>query len=34
MMEQDRIDQQGGPGAGAKPREVLAGPEYLAKRGK
>ena len=31
MMEQDRII---GPGDGAKPREVLAGPEYLAKRGK
>jgi S-DNA-T family DNA segregation ATPase FtsK/SpoIIIE len=31
MMEQDRII---GPGDGAKPREVLVGPEYLAKRGK
>src|SRR5213076_569833 len=31
MMEQDRII---GPGAGAKPREILVGPEYLAKRGK
>jgi S-DNA-T family DNA segregation ATPase FtsK/SpoIIIE len=31
MMEQDRVI---GPGEGAKPREVLAGPEYLAKRGK
>jgi DNA segregation ATPase FtsK/SpoIIIE, S-DNA-T family len=31
MMEQDRII---GPGDGAKPREVLAGPEYLARRGK
>ena len=31
MMEQDRII---GPGNGAKPREVLVGPEYLAKRGK
>ena len=31
MMEQDRII---GPGDGAKPREVLMGPEYLAKRGK
>jgi DNA segregation ATPase FtsK/SpoIIIE, S-DNA-T family len=31
MMEQDRII---GPGDGAKPREVLAGPEFLAKRGK
>ena len=31
MMEQDRII---GPGQGAKPREVLVGPEYLAKRGK
>jgi DNA segregation ATPase FtsK/SpoIIIE, S-DNA-T family len=30
MMEQDRII---GPGQGAKPREVLAGPDYLAKRG-
>jgi S-DNA-T family DNA segregation ATPase FtsK/SpoIIIE len=29
MMEQDRII---GPGNGAKPREVLVGPEYLAKR--
>jgi len=29
MMEQDRII---GPGDGAKPREVLVGPEYLAKR--
>src|SRR3989442_74582 len=31
MMEQDRII---GPGDGAKPREVLVGPEYPAKRGK
>ncbi len=31
MMEQDRVI---GPGEGAKPREVLVGPEYLAKRGK
>jgi S-DNA-T family DNA segregation ATPase FtsK/SpoIIIE len=31
MMEQDRII---GPGNGAKPREILVGPEYLAKRGK
>ena len=31
MMEQDRII---GPGHGAKPREILVGPEYLAKRGK
>jgi S-DNA-T family DNA segregation ATPase FtsK/SpoIIIE len=31
MMEQDRII---GPGDGAKPREVLVGPEYLAKRGR
>jgi S-DNA-T family DNA segregation ATPase FtsK/SpoIIIE len=31
MMEQDRII---GPGDGAKPREVLVGPEYLAKVGK
>jgi len=29
MMEQDRII---GPGQGAKPREILVGPEYLAKR--
>ncbi|PYO46314.1 MAG: cell division protein FtsK [Candidatus Rokuibacteriota bacterium] len=31
MMEQDRVL---GPGDGAKPREVLVGPEYLAKRGR
>ena len=31
MMEQDRII---GPGQGAKPREILVGPEYLQKRGK
>jgi S-DNA-T family DNA segregation ATPase FtsK/SpoIIIE len=31
MMEQDRII---GPGQGAKPREILVGPEYLAKAGK
>ncbi len=31
MMEQDRII---GPGHGAKPREILVGPEYLQKRGK
>ncbi|MBI4594426.1 MAG: DNA translocase FtsK 4TM domain-containing protein [Candidatus Rokubacteria bacterium] len=31
MMEQDRII---GPGQGAKPREILVGPDYLAKRGK
>src|SRR4029077_15905524 len=31
MMEQDRIT---GPGQGAKPREILVGPEYLTKRGK
>jgi S-DNA-T family DNA segregation ATPase FtsK/SpoIIIE len=31
MMEQDRII---GPGQGAKPREILVGPEYLLKRGK
>jgi S-DNA-T family DNA segregation ATPase FtsK/SpoIIIE len=31
MMEQDRII---GPGQGAKPREILVGPEYLTKRGK
>ncbi|OGK76955.1 MAG: hypothetical protein A2050_01695 [Candidatus Rokubacteria bacterium GWA2_73_35] len=31
MMEQDRII---GPGDGAKPREVLVGPEYLTKRGR
>ncbi len=29
MMEQDRII---GPGQGAKPREILVGPEYLARR--
>ena len=29
MMEQDRII---GPGQGAKPREILVGPEYLEKR--
>jgi S-DNA-T family DNA segregation ATPase FtsK/SpoIIIE len=31
MMEQDRII---GPGNGAKPREILVGPEYLARHGK
>jgi len=31
MMEQDRII---GPGEGAKPREILVGVDYLAKRGK
>jgi S-DNA-T family DNA segregation ATPase FtsK/SpoIIIE len=31
MMEQDRVI---GPGQGAKPREILVGPEYLAKRGR
>jgi len=31
MMEQDRII---GPGQGAKPREILVGPEYLARLGK
>ena len=31
MSEQDRVI---GPGDGAKPREVLVGPEYLAKRGR
>ncbi|MBI4588598.1 MAG: DNA translocase FtsK 4TM domain-containing protein [Candidatus Rokubacteria bacterium] len=31
MMEQDRII---GPGDGAKPREVLVGPDFLAKRGR
>jgi S-DNA-T family DNA segregation ATPase FtsK/SpoIIIE len=31
MMEQDRVI---GPGNGAKPREILVGPEYLAKRSK
>jgi S-DNA-T family DNA segregation ATPase FtsK/SpoIIIE len=31
MMEQDRII---GPGQGAKPREILQGPEYLQKLGK
>ena len=34
MMEQDRTDSIGGPGNGAKPREILVAPEYLAKRGK
>ncbi len=31
MMEQDRII---GPGQGAKPREILVGPDYLVRRGK
>jgi S-DNA-T family DNA segregation ATPase FtsK/SpoIIIE len=31
MMEQDRII---GPGQGAKPREILVGPEYLEKSGR
>ncbi len=31
MMEQDRVI---GPGDGAKPREVLVGPEYLQRRGR
>jgi S-DNA-T family DNA segregation ATPase FtsK/SpoIIIE len=31
MMEQDRII---GPGQGAKPREILVGPEFLARLGK
>jgi S-DNA-T family DNA segregation ATPase FtsK/SpoIIIE len=31
MMEQDHVI---GPGQGAKPREILVGPEYLSKRGK
>jgi len=31
MMEQDRII---GPGQGAKPREILAGPDYLVRRGR
>jgi S-DNA-T family DNA segregation ATPase FtsK/SpoIIIE len=31
MMEQDRII---GPGQGAKPREILQGPEFLARMGK
>ncbi|MDP2626903.1 MAG: DNA translocase FtsK 4TM domain-containing protein [Candidatus Rokubacteria bacterium] len=31
MMEQDRII---GPGQGAKAREILVGPDYLAKRGR
>jgi S-DNA-T family DNA segregation ATPase FtsK/SpoIIIE len=31
MMEQDRII---GPGQGAKPREILVGPDYLARLGK
>jgi hypothetical protein len=30
-LEQDHII---GPGQGAKPREILVGPEYLQKRGK
>jgi len=32
----DLLEQRGfiGPGDGAKPREVLVGPEYLAKRGR
>jgi hypothetical protein len=34
MMEQDRLDQRGGPGQGAKPREILQGPELLAKAGR
>ena len=34
MMEQDRSDQHGGPGQGAKPREILVGPEFLAKAGR
>jgi hypothetical protein len=34
MMEQDRIDQHGGPGQGAKPREILVGPEFLARADK
>jgi S-DNA-T family DNA segregation ATPase FtsK/SpoIIIE len=31
IMEQDRII---GPGQGAKPREILVGPDYLARRGR
>ena len=31
MMEQDRVI---GPGQGAKPREILVGPEFLAKAGR
>jgi DNA segregation ATPase FtsK/SpoIIIE, S-DNA-T family len=31
MMEQDRII---GPGQGAKPREILVGPEFLARAGR
>jgi hypothetical protein len=34
MMEQDRTDSKGGPGQGAKPREILVGPEYLEKSGR
>jgi DNA segregation ATPase FtsK/SpoIIIE-like protein len=34
MMEQDRLDQRGGPGQGAKPRGMLQGPEFLAKAGR
>jgi hypothetical protein len=34
MMEQDRPDQHGGPGQGAKPRETLVGPEFLAEAGR
>ena len=34
MMEQDRTDGHGGPGQGAKPREILVGPEFLQKVGR
>jgi hypothetical protein len=34
MMEQDRLHRHGGPGQGAKPREILVGPEFLAKVGR
>src|SRR5712691_8539805 len=34
VIEQDRIDHHGGPGQGAKPREILVGPEYLQKAGR
>jgi len=33
-MEQDRTDSKGSPGQGAKPREILVGPEYLEKSGR
>jgi hypothetical protein len=34
MMEQDRRDRHGGPGQGAKPREIPMGREFLAKAGR